>query len=640
MPRTGATRRQGDSFSQAFLSRIQQGFRSNHTTFGTPDGRLTDRTISALGLTSQPFGPPGGQTPYFYNESLSNLLEELESCLGHAETLVILEGADESGKTCTVAQLMERFYDSGHVFLTRAAVGVRADSIVRSMLSAYRSTTPKTLSECTEQLIHHFAEHAELGATCVLVVEDIDRMAVAEVQALLAEIDQINSAIDEPLGVLFSSAEPAEALLENVQSRQINDGHVDAFAMPKLDVNEAASYIATRLAAAGYDGELPFDEREMRVISHSSNGLPGHVDRAAAHALDNQFNRAQFRALLLPAQWWRATSRRLSWVLAGLTMLILGLALGAWDAQPDTSGETLVKRLPLPDSLGAGAVAEAPTAIEARAATQTPELKTAQSRVEPIPLDTSPQATATETVASTDASDSVAGVAIAEQANEPATTAAEDDQSALIAAAPIDDTATADATAADTPTVEPIDSSVAPETAQAEAVDEVVAAPSESIATNTEAPDTVRVAQASEDANTPVAANTTPSDQADPSPGQRADAGTAAEALTPPQPSGDILGGVISGEQWIQRREPDRFTIQLLAGDNETALRTHATKHGMTSMSAVYRTLRNGQPWFALVHGEFVDSASAREAVASLPELWQENSPWIRKFGDIQRVME
>ncbi|MEM6984977.1 MAG: SPOR domain-containing protein, partial [Pseudomonadota bacterium] len=107
-----------------------------------------------------------------------------------------------------------------------------------------------------------------------------------------------------------------------------------------------------------------------------------------------------------------------------------------------------------------------------------------------------------------------------------------------------------------------------------------------------------------------------------------------------PQPVNSILGGVISGEKWIQRRDPDRFTVQLLAGADEAALRLYARRNGMTSLSAIYRTLRNGNPWFALVHGDFESSGAAREAVATLPEVWQENSPWIRKFDDVQKAIQ
>ena len=235
MPRTGATRRQSTGPLHALYSWIQHSQSAERSSSDPPDGRLTDRAINSLGLHNQPFSAPGGQIPYFYNDQLATLLDELEACLGSAETLVILEGADESGKTCTVAQLLERFYDSGHVFLTRAGAGVSAESIVRSMLSAYRSTTPQTLAECTEQLTGFLAEHADLGAASVLVVEDIDRMSATEMQALLNEIDCINSQIDEPVSVLFSSAEPAEALLDGLHSHHIDTGQVDAFTMPNAE---------------------------------------------------------------------------------------------------------------------------------------------------------------------------------------------------------------------------------------------------------------------------------------------------------------------------------------------------------------------------------------------------------------------
>ncbi|MEM9602957.1 MAG: AAA family ATPase [Pseudomonadota bacterium] len=655
MPRTGATRRHTGGPLQALFNRFQAGASRPRPSTDAPDGRLTDRAILSLGLHNQPFRAPGGQIPYFYNDQLATLLDELETCVGNAETLVILEGADESGKTCTIAQLLERFYDGGHVFLTRAGAGVSADAVIRSMLSAYRSTTPQTLAECTEQLVDHLAENADLGATSVLVVEDVDRMPVAEMQALLQEVDCINAQIAEPVSVLFSSAEPAEALLDGVHSQHIEAGQVDAFTVPRLDADETASYIATRLASAGYDDDLPLDERELRMVTHSSNGLPGYIDRAAAQALNTAFNRQQWHALMMPGQWWRATRRNLRWVLAGLTMLVIGLALGAWNAQPRTQGDTLVKSLPLPTNPGANAVAEAPTGAEPIAADNALEIRTAQTRVEPVPVetgstetDTAARAAEVDAAAATETSTAPAAAATAAAATAAAAPAVEASAGERVE---VEETAAAAATAAE-PAQERVsatgaDATTAIESTAAEstaaestaaAVSSDVAASDDAAAATAAETESAAVSVQAADPATPQAAaparSDTPRTAASVEP-------TPATTTTPSQPiNNSILGGVISGEKWIQRRDPDRFTVQLLAGADEAALRLHARRHGMTSLSAIYRTLRNGQPWFALVHGDFDSSGAAREAVASLPEVWQENSPWIRTFGDVQRAID
>lgn len=640
MPRTGATRRNSDGPLQALIGRVQGIGATPTAATGAPDGRLTDQAIVSLGLHNQPFRPPGGQIPYFFNAQLESLLDELETCVGNAESLVILEGEEESGKTCTIAQLMERFYDGGHVFLVRAGQGVGAESILRSMLSAYRSTTPQTLAECTQQLADHLADHGDLGAASVLTVEDVDRMQGSELQLLLQEIDTINSQLDEPLSVLFSSAEPAESILEGIHSVHTANGQVDAFTMPRLDADETASYIATRLAAAGYEDALPLDERELQVVSHSSNGLPGYVDRAAAHALNAKFNRQQLHALMAPSQWWRATRRHLRWVMAGLAMLILGLALGAWNAQPKNTSDTLVKSLPIPTSPGAGAVPEAPSStVVGQSESEALELKSAQTRVEPVPETAAPASVSTDTTSATNQALETAASEASETPAAAASVAADTTDSAI---AQGNTNSTSTIAAVDTAEVntDPVKSvtenTVVSATASAESDDVATSATVQStestatqVADATEESQSVAVATESEaPASTSTQVATASTDTATPE--------TAAATR---QPDNSVLGGVISGAKWIERRDPDRFTVQLLAGADEAGLRLHARKHDMASLSAIYRTLRNGQPWFALVHGDFESSAEAREAVASMPEIWQQNSPWIRKFDDVQKAI-
>lgn len=561
MPRTGATRRHTGGPLQALFNRIQAGASKPQSSTDAPDGRLTDRAILSLGLHNQPFRAPGGQIPYFYNDALATLLDELETCVGHAETLVILEGTNESGKTCTIAQLLERFYDGGHVFLTRAGAGVSADAVIRSMLSAYRSTTPQTLAECTEQLVDHLADNADLGATSVLVVEDVDRMPVAEMQALLQEIDCINAQLAEPISVLFSSAEPAEALLEGVHSQHIEAGQVDAFTVPRLDADETASYIATRLASAGYDDALPLDERELRVVAHSSNGLPGYIDRAAAQALNTAFNRQQWHALMMPGQWWRATRRNLRWVLAGLTMLVIGLALGAWNAQPRQQSDTLVKSLPLPINPGANAVAEAPTGAEPIAADDALEIRTAESRVEPVPIEA--QTRTTTPVADTDA----AATAAADTSTpaDPARTSVEDTAAATTTAKPTEErvtTAVAETTAAsDTGTVIATESTAAEASTVADVPTAAAAPAAAATAAATPTTDETETASASAQADEPAAPQAAAPAAASDTPRTAASVDPApTAATTPSQPiNNSILGGVISGEKWIQRRDPDQI---------------------------------------------------------------------------------
>ena len=50
----------------------------------------------------------------------------------------------------------------------------------------------------------------------------------------------------------------------------------------------------------------------------------------------------------------------------------------------------------------------------------------------------------------------------------------------------------------------------------------------------------------------------------------------------------------------------------------------------------LFRTVRDGLPWFVAVAGEYRTRDEARAAVLALPEGLRELGPWPRSLADIQ----
>jgi DamX protein len=116
-----------------------------------------------------------------------------------------------------------------------------------------------------------------------------------------------------------------------------------------------------------------------------------------------------------------------------------------------------------------------------------------------------------------------------------------------------------------------------------------------------------------------------------------------AAALAPipqPLPPENLLTDGLLDERWLQRQNPNHFTIQISASNDRQALRQYADSLNLNTELAWFRSLRNGQDWYSLVVGQYPSSANAQMAIANLPARVRRNQPWIRNFGSIQRDID
>ncbi len=92
--------------------------------------------------------------------------------------------------------------------------------------------------------------------------------------------------------------------------------------------------------------------------------------------------------------------------------------------------------------------------------------------------------------------------------------------------------------------------------------------------------------------------------------------------------------------EWLLSRNPQHFTLQLIAGEHLDTLRKFIIRHKLKQHLAFYRTQRNGKPWYSLVYGDYPDKQRATDARNRLPQALREQKPWIRRFDGIQQTLK
>ncbi|MEI2267363.1 SPOR domain-containing protein [Erwinia sp. CGal63] len=78
------------------------------------------------------------------------------------------------------------------------------------------------------------------------------------------------------------------------------------------------------------------------------------------------------------------------------------------------------------------------------------------------------------------------------------------------------------------------------------------------------------------------------------------------------------------------------YTLQLSSASRPDTLNAWAKKQNLSGYH-VYKTTRNGQPWYVLVSGAYATPAEAKRAVASLPAEVRAKSPWVKPVSQVKK---
>lgn len=78
------------------------------------------------------------------------------------------------------------------------------------------------------------------------------------------------------------------------------------------------------------------------------------------------------------------------------------------------------------------------------------------------------------------------------------------------------------------------------------------------------------------------------------------------------------------------------YTLQLSSASRSDTLNAWAKKQNLSSYH-VYKTTRNGQPWYVLVSGSYATPAEAKRAVASLPAEVRSKGPWVKPVSQVKK---
>ena len=95
--------------------------------------------------------------------------------------------------------------------------------------------------------------------------------------------------------------------------------------------------------------------------------------------------------------------------------------------------------------------------------------------------------------------------------------------------------------------------------------------------------------------------------------------------------------GSVLAEAWIRQRDPQHYTIQVMALRDRAKLLHMIAPHTTWSPWAIYQQTYRGKPLWVLVQGDYADAQQARAAARNFPaSIEQSDKLWIRRFLMLQ----
>ena len=329
--------------------------------------------LEHFGLNEPPFRITPHLDFFFDGADRGATLEGLLYAILHDEGIVKVSGEIGSGKTTLCRVLMERLpQEVETVFLANPSYS-RTEILlaIAEELGRPASANPpaSVLRDLQTQLIELYAS----GRRVVVMIDEAHAMpedALEQVRLL----SNLESSRHKLLQIVLFGQPELDAALDKPSMRQLKDRITHGFRTRPLTADEAGSYVAFRMRAAGYKGREVFTPAAIAAIARASSGLTRRINvlcdkslLAAFAANTHAVTPREVRAAIADSDFAPVPGRgkRGSGALVALALLTVGAIAGAgtfyWLAREQAAPTASVPAAQAPPMQPApGAVAVAP----------------------------------------------------------------------------------------------------------------------------------------------------------------------------------------------------------------------------------------------------------------------------------------
>ena len=607
--------------------------------------RLEPAYLAQYGLNEAPFSIQHDDNFLYINAERHQCLETLAHLTTYSNLLLIVSGERGIGKTSLLRRFCSHAEESWYLCEVNAHTMMDADSMLTDIAGGFGlNGLPRDPSAVQEIVFEHLKalQHDELIP--ILIIDDAHELPKEALETLFYFAD-IEAAQGHLLRIILFCEPQIDIMLESPSIRPLRERITHTLELNALDEDQTAEFIKHRMAVAGFEGTSPFTPQVIKKIHKIARGIPSnicelahlHLDDAAS--LNNQVllsetpeietDNNQFSAedLDYPA----ATNEMANYNKASFSLRhvvfvsIVAVVATIVFVMQDDINEAVAPNEAALDTVNRNL----PSAIK-----NTPLIANGLSKPKEITLKgpTPLPEPELEDEPSEKAKLAQQDPAVTEQQNEqPGTTLANNIQ----------------------PQPEPVEyllDNVIPNPVVGSKKAQAITLKGSGFKSTKNSP-TVWISWTGKSKplkkhqykiidDSTIKLNITVGTTADEWTAQlKQDTYESApinfSVIKPKaQPAKITTLAGLKDERWILDQEPNHFTLQLLGTQNKASIKQFTKTTKITDNVAVYQTLRNGKPWYAVIYGSYDTKEAALQNKKNLEN--KKIKPWLRRFDSVQ----
>lgn len=304
--------------------------------------------LEHFGLNEHPFRITPHTEFFFSGANRGATLDALLYAITHDEGIVKVTGEVGSGKTMLCRVLLERL-PSNVVSLYLATPSLTREDIQIALAMELgleirdSARAAQVLRLLQDHLIQQYAE----GKQVVVLIDEAHVMPHETLEEIRL-LSNLESNRHKLLKIVLFGQPELNDILAQTHMRQLKERITHNFFLEPLISQDVAEYINFRLRAAGYRGPSLFSQSAIKLISEASMGLTRRINILADKSLLAAFAQSTHdidpsivRTAVNDCDFATPPSRNIRpgwrWAVAGVAVLIIGLAIG-WFLREQDAG--------------------------------------------------------------------------------------------------------------------------------------------------------------------------------------------------------------------------------------------------------------------------------------------------------------
>ncbi|MFW5426997.1 MAG: AAA family ATPase [Methylophagaceae bacterium] len=250
--------------------------------------------LTSLALTAAPFSPADDTKFFFKSEQIEQRLNLLQHLIRASDKVALLFSEKGFGKSALLMQLQHVMGEDVRICLLDADLFIDPKALTLHCLQALGvdENEIRLSSDHLELLKQRCLSLQNLNIKPLLLIDNADQLSEVGLSTILGWLSWQEN--DQFLLQAVFTAKNAMPELNTIH------GRIQRVDLPIFTEIELRAYLAHRLAAAGYQGELPFKDKVLKQIFKKSAGNPELINQLAHQELlgikpvvgSNIFNRA------------------------------------------------------------------------------------------------------------------------------------------------------------------------------------------------------------------------------------------------------------------------------------------------------------------------------------------------------------